>query len=140
MVEAAFVLPLCLLLILGVFEYGRYLFILQLCHHSAREGARYAVTHTQPVVISGVTYGNATSDVTNLVTSMLAGQTLASQSIQVYAADSLGNNIGNWTTIQTGECVCVQITGNYQTAVTSLLSLPSSIPVNVKVVMRAEGN
>jgi len=140
LVEAALVLPLCLLFILGVTEYERYLFTLHLFNHSAREGARYAVAHTQPVVISGVTYGNATSDVTNVVTNMLAGQTLASQSIQVYASDSLGNNIGNWTTIQTGQCVCVQITGNYQTALPSLLSMPSTIPVNVKVVMRAEGN
>ena len=71
---------------------------------------------------------------------MLAGQTLASQSIQVYASDSVGNNIGSWTSIQAGQSVCVQITGNYQTAVPTLLSLPSTIPVNVKAVMRAEGN
>ena len=39
---------------------------------SQREAARYAVAHTQSVVIAGTTYGNATSDVTNaspLVTS-----------------------------------------------------------------------
>jgi Flp pilus assembly protein TadG len=140
LVEAAFVLPLCLLFILGVTEYGRYLLTLHLFNHAAREGARYAVTHTQPIMMAGVSYGSATSDIVNVVNTMLAGQSLAGQNIQVYASDSVGNNIGSWSSIQAEQSVCVQITGNFQTVVPSLLSLPSTIPVNVKVVMRAEGN
>src|SRR6185369_14781029 len=138
--EAAFVLPLCMLFILGVAEYGRYLLTLHLYNNSAREGARYAVTHTQPVIISGVTYGNALSDVTNVVNQMLAGQTLSNQSIQVYVSDSLGNSVGNWPSVQAEQSICVQITGDFKTVVPSLLALPSTIPVNVKAVMRAEGN
>jgi Flp pilus assembly protein TadG len=140
LVEAALVLPVVLLLILGVMEYGRFLMTLHLFNNAAREGCRYAVTHTQPVVLGGVTYGNATSDVTNVVTQMLAGQTLANQSIQVYGSDTLGNNTGTWNSVSAEQSVTVQITGNYQVTVPTLLGLSSTIPVNIKVAMRVEGN
>ena len=63
-VETALVLPIALLFILGIFEYGRYLMTMQLMNNAAREGVRYAVTHLQPVTLGATTYGNATSDVT----------------------------------------------------------------------------
>ena len=42
-VEMALVLPLVLLFILGLFEYGRYLMTLQLFNNAAREGARLGI-------------------------------------------------------------------------------------------------
>src|SRR4051794_16753116 len=89
-VEMGLVLPLVLAFILGIFEYGRYLMTVQLFNNAAREGARYAVAHLQPVTLGSTTYGNATSDVTNIVNGVLAGITIASQSTQVYASDDLG--------------------------------------------------
>jgi Flp pilus assembly protein TadG len=139
-VEMALVLPIVLLFILGVFEYGRYLMTVQIFNNAAREGARYAIAHLQPVTINGVTYGNATSDVTGKVTGVTGGVTLASQNINVYASDSLGNNVGAWTAAQAGQSVTVQVTGNYQVAVTAFLNLPSTIPVNIRATMDAEAN
>lgn len=139
-VEMSLVLPLVLVFILGIFEYGRYLMTVQLFNNAAREGVRYAVTHLQPVTINGTTYGNATSDVTSRVTGVTGGITLASQNISVFASDSLGNNLGTWTNAQPGQSVTVQVTGNYQVAVMAFLCLPSTIPVNVKVTMDAEAN
>ena len=139
-VETAFVLPLVLLFALGIMEYGRYILVLQLVTNAAREGCRYAVTHTQPVTIGGTTTGNATSDVTNKVSSYLAGQQLTSQNIQVYQSDSQGNNLGAWTGATIGQYVCVQISGNFQITVPKLLSFPNSISVQTKSVMLCEGN
>src|SRR5256885_13823689 len=113
-VETALVLPIALLFILGIFEYGRYLMTMQLLNNAAREGVRYAVTHLQPVTIGATTYGSATSDVTNIITGVTPGITLASQNIQVYASDDAGNNTGAWNGAQAGQSVTVQITGNYQ--------------------------
>lgn len=129
-----------MLFLIGLFEYSRYLMTAQLFNNAAREGARYAVTHLQPVTIGGTTYGNATSDVTNAAISVTAGITLAGQNIQVYASDGLGNNVGAWTSAQPGQSVTVQITGNYQVAVAALLCLPSTIPINAKATMDAEAN
>ena len=138
--ETAIVLPLCLLFILGVFEYGRYLMMVHLCTNAAREGCRYAVSHTQPVTVGGATQGNATADVTNVVSAYMAGQTLASQSVQVYMSDSLGNNLGAWTNAGAGQYVCVKITGNFVSAVPNFLYMSSSLPIQAQTVMSCEGN
>ena len=42
-VEAALVLPIAILFIFGILEYGRFLFVRNVMEHGAREGARYAV-------------------------------------------------------------------------------------------------
>jgi Flp pilus assembly protein TadG len=139
-VEAALVLPVVILFLFGILEYGRYLMFLQIFTNAAREGAHYALAHTDPITIAGTTYGNATTDVTAAVTKALAGQHLTSQNIQVYASDSLGNNLGAWTSGEAGQSVCVKITGNYPVILPNLLHLASSIPVTAQAVMRSEGN
>jgi Flp pilus assembly protein TadG len=139
-VETALVLPLMLLFLFGIMEYGRYFLCVQVVTNAAREGCRYAVTHTQPVTLGGTTTGNATSDVTNQVTKFLAGQQLSSQSVQVYQSDSQGNNLGVWNGATPGQYVCVQITGSFQITVPKLLSFPSGVPVQSIVVMICEGN
>jgi Flp pilus assembly protein TadG len=139
-VEAALVLPLVILFLLGILEYGRYVMTLQVLTNAAREGAHYALSHTEPVTIQGVTYGNATSDVTNVVTNSSGGQQLTGQTIQVYASDAFGNNQGTWTNAGVGDSICVRISGTYRFLVPQMLSLPVSIPVVAQAVMRSEGN
>lgn len=133
-------LPVVLLFLFGILEYGRYVMTLQVMTNAARAGARYAVTHTTPITIQGTTYGNATSDVTNIVNRALAGQALTGQNTQVFASDSLGNNLGTWTNASLGQSVCVRITGNYTVIVANLLRLPATIPVVAEAVMRTEAN
>src|SRR5438045_2129443 len=113
-VEMALVLPIVLLFMFGIFEYGRYFMTMQLFNNAAREGARYAIAHLQPVTIGSTTYGNATSDVTTVVTGMTAGVTLNSQSINVYASDAQGNNLGTWTSAIAGQSVTVESPGTFQ--------------------------
>jgi Flp pilus assembly protein TadG len=139
-VETALVLPLVLLFILGLFEYGRYEMTVQLFNNAAREGVRYAITHLQPVTLGGTTYGNATSDVTNIVTGVLPNISLSGQTIQVYASDDIGTNLGTWTNAQLGQSVTVKITGNYQVAVMAFLNLPSTLPVTAQATMNIEAN
>jgi Flp pilus assembly protein TadG len=94
LVQSAITLPMVLLLLFGILEYSRYVMLLQVMNNAAREGCRYAVMHTNPVVLNGTTYGNATTDVTNLVSNCLAGQALSGQAVSVYGSDALGNNTG----------------------------------------------
>lgn len=133
-------LPVVLLFIMGLFEYGRFLMTLHVVNNATREACRYAVSHTQPVYLGGSTYGNATSDVTTVFTNYMAGRTLGSQSLTVYLSDSVGNNIGTWTSAGPGGIVCVRVTGTYSVLMASLLYLPSTIPFDVKAVMRVEAN
>jgi Flp pilus assembly protein TadG len=140
LVEAALVLPLVLLFILGVMEYGRYLMTMHIFQNAAREGAAYAAKHTSPIVIAGMVYGNSTEDVASVVSSRLAGQQLINQKVSVYRSDSVGNNLGTWTDARAGQFVSVEITGTYQFAAPTLLSLPSSMSTTFKAVKRSEGN
>ncbi len=139
-VEMAFVLPVVLLLLCGLLEYGRYLMTLHVVQNAAREGCRYALAHTDPITIGGVTSGNSTSDVLNRINAYLAGVGLQSQNIQVYMSDNQGNNLGPWTDTQFGQFICVRITGNFRWVTPQLLFLPSQTPVTVQALMRSEAN
>jgi Flp pilus assembly protein TadG len=140
LVEAAMVLPLVFMFLFGILEYGRYVMTLQVLTNAAREGARYAQIHTQPVTVGGTTSGNATADVTNRVTQALGGQSLSGQTISIFAADAQGNNQGTWTNAQVGQSVAVEITGNYRVLISNILQMPVTIPVVARAVMRTEGN
>jgi len=140
-VETALVLPLVIVFLFGILEYGRYLMTLQVLQNAAREGAHYALTHTQPITIASTTYGNATTDVTNIINkAMGGGNYLSGQNVQIYAADSLGNNVGSWTSTQVGQSVCVRITGSYNVILGNMIFLPTTIPVVAQAVMRSESN
>src|SRR5829696_8647198 len=93
-VEAAFVLPIMLLLLFGIFEYCRFVFLLQVCENAAREGARFAVARTG----DGET---TTSDVQAYVTDRMSGRQndLAGYTVTVQNVDpATGNAVSgsNW--------------------------------------------
>jgi Flp pilus assembly protein TadG len=140
LVEAALVLPLVILFILGLMEYTRYLMTLHVCTNAVTAGATYAARHTDPIYFNGTTYGNANSDVTAIVTNALAGQQLAGQAISVYESDALGNNLGTWTSATAGQYVCVQLTGSYSFTVPQLFGLPSTLSQTFQSVKVSEGN
>ena len=139
-VEAAVVLPIVLMVLMGILEYGRYIMTLQVLTNAAREGAHYALAHTEPFTLQSVTYGNATSDVINEVNRFSAGQKLSGQTVEVYASDIQGNSVGTWTDTAAGEPICVKISGTYNFMIPKLLSLPNSVPISVQSIMRSEGN
>ena len=140
LVEAAFILPILLLFIMGLMEYGRYFLMMHVCNNAVSAGAAYACKHTAAIVIGGTTYGNANSDVTNAVNSCLGTQQLASPTVSVFLSDSVGNNLGTWTNAGVGQYVCVQLTGTYTFIPTTFLGLPSTSTKTFTCVRRSEGN
>jgi len=148
LVEAAFVLPVVLLFIMGLFEYGRYFLMVHICNNAVSAGAAYACKHTSPIVISGTTYGNGTSDVTNAVNASLGSQQLASPAISVYLsdasgnaiADSAGNNPGQFVYASVGQYICVKLTGTYTFVPSTMLGLPSTSTETFTCVRRSEAN
>lgn len=62
LVEFAFVLPVFLLLVYSIIEFGRYVYTVQILNNAAREGARYAIVHgSTSLCPSGPILGGATS-------------------------------------------------------------------------------
>jgi Flp pilus assembly protein TadG len=51
MVEVALVLPVLLLILLGIFDFGRAIFAYNLVSNAAREGARAAIVDQNPTVV-----------------------------------------------------------------------------------------
>jgi Flp pilus assembly protein TadG len=140
LVEFAFVAPIVLLFLMGILEYGRFLFTLQLVNNAAREGARYAVVNTTTDTTVGVqTY----------VDKYLAGQGAtqyvgysASSNITVYKADPVtGLNSGTtWTNANWGDAIGVTITGTYQPIVPGFLKLSGSMTLTGTCLMTVEAN
>jgi Flp pilus assembly protein TadG len=132
-VEMALVLPICLVFMLGLFDFCRLLMVRQVVDNAAREGARYATVSTISV---------STTAVQTVVRNFLAGQLAGSAAtIQVYLADpTTGANLGDWTTAQLGDAIAVQVTGTYAPILSKFSLLPSSVSVNATAIMRSEAN
>src|SRR4051794_9063106 len=96
-VETSIVLPLFLLMLLGIFEYSRFVMVRNLADNAAREGARTAVVHT---------YDQTTAQVQAQVLSRLAGQDgqLSNLDIQVFKANpATGASVDAWTNARFGD-------------------------------------
>ena len=141
-------LPLVLLFIMGLFEYGRYFLMVHICNNAVWAGAAYACKHTSPIVIGGTTYGNGTSDVTNIVDINLGTQQLANPTVSVYlsdalgnaVADSAGNNPGQFIYASVGDYITVQLTGTYTFVPAYMLGLPTTSTKTFTCVRRSEAN
>ncbi len=136
-VEAAFVLPIALLLLLGVFEYCRFVFLVQVAENAAREGARYASARTGD--------GTTSTDVTTYVTDKLAGRAgdLTGLTITLaYVDPNTGTTISgsNWNDAPFSGSIMVRISGTYSPLLTSFLKMPASVPVQATSIMGSEAN
>ena len=135
-VETAVVLNLMLLLLLGVFEYGRLVMIRQLMLNAAREGARMAVvgTSSNPPV--------TTAQIQAAVRTYLIGQPLDGLAVTVYQADpATGNSIGAWDQTPYGGALIVKISGKYKPIVVGALGIvPDPMPLESVVMMLSEAN
>jgi TadE-like protein len=131
-VETALVLGVCLMFVLGLFDFARLIFLRQTLTNAAREGARLAVVSTDSL---------GAGDIQTTVRRYLAGQSLDAMSIRVYKADpNTGNDIGPWNDAGLGECIGVEITGGYVPTVPTFSLIPDPVPVTVKSVMYSHAN
>ena len=132
-VETALVLAAFLLLLFGIYEYSRLIFMKHLLDNSAREGARLAVVHTNDYTTAQV-QTQVTGTMANMQTQ------LSNVTIQVFLADSNGNNIGNWTDAQFGQYIAVQIDGDFTPVLPTFLGMSATVHLRGKSVMYAETN
>ena len=135
MVETALALPICLLVLLGIFEYGRFCMVRNVLTNAAREGARFAIVHTNDKI---------TSDVQAVVLNYLANQQsqVTSYATSVYSADVNGNAIAgvSWNNTAFGGNIGVQIDGDYHPLLTTFLGMPSTAHITAVAIMNCEGN
>lgn len=137
-VEAAVVLPFVLLMLLGAFEYCRFIFLLQVAENAAREGARFAVARTGD--------GTTLANVQTYVNTQMAGRQIElgpGYQVEVFNADPLTGNpipLTNWNDAPFGGAILVRVSGTYTPMSAGFLRLPATINVRATAMMSSEAN
>jgi Flp pilus assembly protein TadG len=131
-VEAAIILPVAFMFMFAIFDFGRAIATKQLLENATRTAARQAVVGTTTLT---------TADIQATVNSCMGALALSGMDVQIYEADpNTGANIGPWTKAQNGECIAVQVTGNYRPVVPHFSLLPSTLAMRAKALMDVEAN
>jgi hypothetical protein len=161
-VEFAFVSLLLFMMLFGIFEYGRFLFVYHITNNAARDAARFAVVHTsggtmpgEPATITaddvkqvwrtgmfnGQQYGAGMFGMENQITGYTI-DVFAVPDTDLYAAtpnlDPAGKPV--WTSATFHQQIAVRITGKYKPVIPSLIGLSSDVDFTVTVLMGSEAN
>jgi Flp pilus assembly protein TadG len=161
-VEMCFACMLLFLMMFGIFEYCRLLFIWHVADNAARDAARFAVVHTGGGTMPGEPATISASDVTTVAqTGMFNGtaygaglcgmdNNIQGLSITVFTVDPAGLAASpvvvqplsgsQWNTGSFGQNIAVQISGSYKPVLPSLLFMNSTVPFQVTVMMSTEAN
>jgi Flp pilus assembly protein TadG len=161
-VEMAFVSILLFLFLFGIFEYCRLLFVMHVTQNAARDTARFAAVHTSGGTMPGDPATISQSDLINLMNTGQIGTTvfgsgmcgmqgnIQGMTVTVFTVDPVALAQtppviqplagSDWTTGSFGQNIAVQITGNYQPVLPSLLFMNSSIPIQITVMVSTEAN
>jgi Flp pilus assembly protein TadG len=121
------------MLLMGVIDYARIMYVRQLMDNAAREGARYAAVHT---------HDKTTSEIESYVRALMVRQDqILGATVAVYkASQSDGSNQGVWTSAGFGESIAVQINVTLRPFVPRLLMMQTTVPLQAKVLMYSEAN
>ena len=156
MVETAVVLTVFLLFIFGIFEYCRFLFMLQVTTNAAREGARYAsVNVDKPSNFPDTPYNDGVTTFIPIKTYVDvhmggARQQLVGYAVTVFPCDPVQINQAPpviatkpgataWNDASFGERIAVRVTGTFMPLLPEFLLMGNTIPINVVVTMGSEG-
>lgn len=131
-VEAAVVLPIAFLLMYGIFDYGRVMTTKQLLDNATRAAARQAVVGTTTLT---------TANIKTTVVNGMGSLALNGMTVQVYQANpATGANIGLWNNAANGQCIAVQVNGNYSPIIPRLTLMPNPMAMSSKALMYTEVN
>ena len=164
-VETALVLLIAFLFMFGIFEYGRFMFFLEVAENAAREGARFAtvyagrgitvgsntdVANIQTVGTKKVMYDDSTTPTVPAVPPTVRGVVnyymrgrqgdVTSYNIEVNSFNPQTGANGAWDAGGFGTSVAVRITGNYQFMAPQLLGFTGTVPINIRSMTNSEAN
>ena len=161
-VEFMFVAILLFLMLFGIIEYGRFLFVYHLATNAARDGARFAAVktgggtvpgdpttittdHVKEVVRSGMFNGKAYGTGMCGMESQITGYTCdvyAIPTAQMYSNPPNTDPAGKpaWNSAPFHEKIAVRISGTYKPVLPNLLRMGSDVDFKVLVLMSSEAN
>lgn len=161
-VELAVVSILLFMMLFGILEYCRLLYVMHVAHNAARDAARFAVVHTSGGTMPGEPTSISASDLDTIVhTGQLGSLTVGSGmggmeknienlTIEIFAvdADALRQTPSvvrpqagtSWNNAVFSQKIAVRIKGDYRPVLPTLLIMNSSIPIQITVMSSSEAN
>lgn len=141
LVETAMVISLVLMFIFGIYEYGRFIMVLQVMENATREGARMGVAHTNDKV---------TSDIVARITDKLAGVDYQLTNLQINVGgqilrpskpgDVAGTALTDWTQSSSTDGIVIVVTADYAPILPTFLRMNAVISMRAQSIMYSEGN
>jgi hypothetical protein len=137
LVEFAVIAVIFVMMFFGIFEYARFVFLLQTADNAAREGARFAVARTGD--------GTTKQQVIDEVNARMVGRAkeLAGYKVEVLNVDpdtGLEVEDSDWNEAKFGSAIEVRISGSYTPILPTLLLASPSIKVQRSSLMSSEAN
>ena len=134
-VEMAAVCGVFLLFLFGVIEYCRFVYVRNVVVNAARDGARYAVVHTNNTT-------TLVGDTQTHVKALMGGldKTMTKYSCLVYLANSSGVNIGQPYDAAFGQYIAVEVSLEYTPVLPSFLFMNKTYTMSSKSMMNSEAN
>ncbi|MGF1582878.1 MAG: TadE/TadG family type IV pilus assembly protein [Gemmataceae bacterium] len=159
MVEMTFVSLIFFMFLFGIVEYCRFLYVQQVITNACREGARFAIVHTN-IDDPDTTDDEFVVQTREIVERKLVGlqNGLENYALTIYRVDLQGNKVylldENGDVVQEngddvlapandaefGEFIVVEITGDFEPILPSLLLMGNRIPISGKAFMNSEAN
>jgi Flp pilus assembly protein TadG len=131
-VETALALPLVFAFMFAIFDIGRAIATKQMLVNATRTAARQAAVGTTTLT---------TTDIQNIVTTGMGKLALSGMNVQVYQADpTTGANIGPYTKAGNGQCIAVQVTGNFVPNVPTFSMVKNPVAMTSKALVDCEAN
>jgi hypothetical protein len=163
-VELGVVSILLFMMLFGIFEYCRLLYLLHTANNAARDTVRFAVVHTsgggampgEPLTISAADLDSIVR--TGLTTggfsagSGMGGManSIENLTVEIFAVDPVGLAQtpqvvqpvagSTWNSAGFSQHIAVRISGNYRPVLPSLLFMGSTVPIQVTVMASSESN
>jgi Flp pilus assembly protein TadG len=130
-IELAFVMIPLVMMIFGIYEYGRLLMCWNLVNNAAREGCRYALVNNTSATIN--------TQVTNVVTSYMGIEASAFKNFTVTVSGTHNGASSTVNNLTAGDLISVTVSGKYTFMnIIPFVTLPT-LTITSTVTMLCEG-
>ena len=141
LVETAMVISMALMFIFGIYEYGRFIMVLQVMENATREGSRMGIAHTNDKV---------TADIVARIMDKLGGVDYQLDNLQINVGGQIlrpknssevaGTALTDWTQSSTTDGIVIVVTADYRPILPTFLGMNPVIAMRAQCIMYSEGN
>jgi Flp pilus assembly protein TadG len=158
----ALTMTILFMVLFGIFEYCRLLYVLQVTRNAARDAGRFAAVHTSGGTMPGDAVSFTHADLVNLVNTGKIGSVkygtglcgsdtnIVAKNVTIFTVDPAGLNQTpsvvrpltgtTWTSAGFGQFIGVRVQGTYKPILPSLLFMQANMNFDVVVVVHSEAN